>query len=74
MIEVDALLHKIIAAAYKKAESSHHEFLTPEHLLLASLDYEQIKDLLLSCGANLSTMAHDLELYLSGNVPVVKRG
>lgn len=74
MIEIDSLLNKIINAAYKKAEACHHEFLTPEHLLLVSLEYEQVKDLLLNCGANISGISYDLESYISGNVPLSDSG
>ncbi len=74
MMEIDSLLNKIIKSAYKNAEKSHHEFLTPEHLLLASLEFNQIKDLLLTCGANISAIAFDLESYIMGNVPVVEKG
>ena len=73
-MEIDSLLNKIINAAYKKAEAHHHEFLTPEHLLLVSLDYEQVSELLLTCGANVSGISYDLESYLSGNVPVIDSG
>lgn len=74
MIEIDSLLNKIINSAFRNAHKSHHEFITPEHLLLASLEYDQIKDLLISCGANISAIAYDLESYISGNISIIEKG
>ena len=45
-------LQKIIATAFDNARKLKHEFITPEHLLDASLNYSFVCDLLLVCGGN----------------------
>ena len=70
-MEISAELNHIILAAYREAESRRHEYLTPEHILYASLFFDRGKQIIISCGGNVDSLAKDLEEYFRTRVPVV---
>jgi len=59
-------------AAYREAESRGHEYLTPEHVLYASLFFDRGKEIILACGGNVDTLARDLEGFFLTRVPVAE--
>ena len=65
-------LQKIIATAFDNARKLKHEFITPEHLLDASLNYSFVCDLLLVCGGNVDFIKENIQKYLSTNIEAVK--
>ena len=65
-------LQKIIATAFDNARKLKHEFITPEHLLDASLNYSFVCDLLLVCGGNVDFIKENIQKYLSTNMEAVK--
>lgn len=71
-MKVSSQLSKIIEIAYLNAKTSHHEFITPEHLLKAALTISQVQDLFLVCGANIEEIKSNIDEYLSNNIPVIK--
>ena len=71
-MDISAELNQIILAAYREAESRGHEYLTPEHVLYASLFFDRGKEIILSCGGNVDTLAKDLEEFFRTRVPVVE--
>ena len=62
----------IIENAYAKAKTKGHEFLTPEHFLLISLDYEELRDIIEECEADPERIRLALENYLEQYVEHVK--
>ena len=54
-------LQKIIATAFDNARKLKHEFITPEHLLDASLNYSFVCDLLLVCGGNVDFIKENIQ-------------
>ena len=48
--------------AFKNAHDKRHEFITVEHLLLALLENDTAKPVLLSCGCNINTLRGQLSL------------
>lgn len=71
-MKVAPQLQKIINMAVQDAQDSGHEFVTPEHLLKASLEFPTICDLLLVCGGNVDYIRQAVTDYIQNNVLVVK--
>jgi len=71
-MEISAELNHVILAAYREAESRRHEYLTPEHVLYASLFFDRGRQIILSCGGNVDSLSKDLEEYFRARVPVVE--
>lgn len=65
-------LQKIITTAFDNARKLKHEFITPEHLLDASLNYSFVCDLLLVCGGNVDFIKENIQKYLSTNMEAVE--
>ncbi|MDR1251500.1 MAG: ATP-dependent Clp protease ATP-binding subunit ClpA [Treponema sp.] len=61
----------IINAAYNEAKVRNHEYLTPEHILYAALAFDEVQDVLSSCGANLDQLKNGMENYFEQKVPVI---
>ena len=71
-MEISAELNHVILAAYREAESRRHEYLTPEHVLYASLFFDRGRQIIISCGGNVDSLSKDLEEYFRTRVPVVE--
>nr|VFK68531.1 MAG: ATP-dependent Clp protease ATP-binding subunit ClpA [Candidatus Kentron sp. UNK]VFK72991.1 MAG: ATP-dependent Clp protease ATP-binding subunit ClpA [Candidatus Kentron sp. UNK] len=56
---------------FQSARKFRHEFVTVEHLLLALLNDRETAEVLRACGANIEDLAHELDHYLTRNVPVL---
>lgn len=73
-MDMNEELQQILNNAYVIARSASHEYFTPEHLLLASLDYETPKRIFEECEVNLSSLKEALEEHLESQVPVWEGG
>ena len=71
-MEINEELNKIIMSAYNEANSRQHEYLTPEHLLYASLFFDKGKDIIEHCGGDVERMKANLEKYFEKHIPVVE--
>jgi ATP-dependent Clp protease ATP-binding subunit ClpA len=71
-MDISRDLNEIIVAAYREAESRGHEYLTPEHVLYASLFFDRGREIVLACGGNVERLSKDLERFFEGHVPVVE--
>ena len=58
-MEIDEKLRKCIDSSYQNALKNHHEFITPEHLLLALLSDGDVSEVITSCGADPDTIKED---------------
>lgn len=58
--------------AVRMAANEHHEFVSLEHVLLALLGNADATDILSNCGADVSRLRRDLELYLSQHATKVE--
>lgn len=67
-MKVSPQLQEIINRALKEAQDGNHEFVTPEHLLKASLDVPTVCDLLLICGGNVEYIRQGVANYIKNNV------
>jgi len=68
-MEIDEELNRILAVAFADARSRKHEYLTPEHILYASLFFSAGAGIIRQCGANVELMKKELETYLNEQVP-----
>ena len=73
-MDISDELQLIISNAFINAKKGNHEYLTPEHLLVASLDYTKTSLLLESCEADTSLLRKDLLNYLEHYIPQVESG
>lgn len=62
-----------ISQAYHTARSKRHEYLTVEHLLLALLDNDSVREVLTACGVDLEQLGEELDKVLVDSVPVLSR-
>ena len=61
----------IIDRAYNEAKVRNHEYLTPEHILYAALDFEEIQEILQACGADVEHLKQGIEVYFEQKIPVI---
>ena len=67
-------VNEILSSAYQEARQRKHEYLTPEHVLYASLHFEYPRDVLAECGADPDEIRTELDQHLNDNVPRASRG
>lgn len=63
-MKITKTVNDIIVEAYKIANSKHHEYVTPEHLLLASLKNKRFLTAIKGCGCDVKRLTNDLNNYL----------
>ncbi|GHT48606.1 ATP-dependent Clp protease ATP-binding subunit ClpC [Spirochaetia bacterium] len=63
----------IINAAYTEARMRRHEYLTPEHLLYAALNFNEVKGVLLACGGNVPQLKTGMESFFEQKIPILDR-
>ena len=71
-MEISSELNQIIISAYREAESRNHEYLTPEHVLYASLFHEKAREIIDSCGGDAKGLEKDVEGFFAKRVPVTE--
>lgn len=64
-------LEATLNAAFKMAREKRHEFMTVEHLLLALLDNDAANSVLKACGANMTRLKHDLQIFVDETTPLI---
>src|SRR5690625_7273554 len=62
-----------ISQAFHTARSKGHEYLTGEHMLLALLDSESVREVLIACAVDLEQLGEELDKVLPCSVPVLSR-
>lgn len=72
MMELSKDAHRVMSVAYKLAVEQCHEFLTPEHILYAALEFDDLKHLLEECGANILRVKDSLKNYFDNEIPQQK--
>jgi ATP-dependent Clp protease ATP-binding subunit ClpA len=73
-MRISGHVQAIIDAAYNEAKLRNHEYLTPEHILYAALAFDQIQEVLFSCGANLDQLKLGMENYFEQKLAVTTTG
>jgi len=73
-VRINAQLQEILNKALVDARECHHEFMTPEHVLKASLEFDQVKTMLTACGADIEYIYESTADFLDKHIPIVKNG
>src|SRR5574344_388754 len=73
-MNVSNTVNTIITSAYDDARKSHHEFVTPEHILRAALNDRKVRTLLSVGGGDLAVILQSVDEYLQKSVPVMASG
>ncbi|MBN2874940.1 MAG: ATP-dependent Clp protease ATP-binding subunit ClpA [Spirochaetales bacterium] len=71
-MKVSQQVQAIFNAAYNEARLRSHEYLTPEHILYASLSFEQVRSILQACDADIEHIKVGMEAYFEQKIPAVK--
>jgi ATP-dependent Clp protease ATP-binding subunit ClpA len=72
-MEIQEELNRILAVAFADARSRKHEYLTPEHILYASLFFKAGAGIISRCGVNVELLKKELETYLNERLPRAAR-
>ncbi|MDR2510366.1 MAG: ATP-dependent Clp protease ATP-binding subunit ClpA [Spirochaetaceae bacterium] len=72
-LKISRYTQAVLHAAYTEACTRRHEYLTPEHILYAALNFEEVKSLLTACGANLNTIRTGIELFFERKIPKIEQ-
>ena len=70
-MKISGSVRTIINQAYNEAKQRNHEYLTPEHILFAALDFDEVQSILQGCGANLDHLKHEVEIFFNQKIPIV---
>ncbi|TAH55889.1 MAG: hypothetical protein EWM51_00420, partial [Treponema sp.] len=70
-IKISSVVQKVLDQAWTDARIRGHEYVTPEHMLLALLDHPSALKILTLCGADLSYIYESTDEYLRKNIPVL---
>ena len=71
-MRISGHVQAIINAAYNEAKVRNHEYLTPEHILYAALAFDEVQNVLTSCGANTALIKTGIESYFEQQIPVAQ--
>ncbi|MBP7096190.1 MAG: AAA family ATPase, partial [Spirochaetia bacterium] len=71
-MNVSQEVQAIFNAAYNEAKLRSHEYLTPEHILFASLSFESVRVILEGCEADIEQIRAGMESYFDQKIPAVK--
>jgi len=66
-------LDHIFRAAYTEAKMRSHEYLTPEHILFATLFFESSSEIIRACGGDIKSLQNRLEEFFSTKIPRSKK-
>jgi len=64
-------LEHLLNNSFRDAKSKRLEFMTVEHLLLVLLEDDEIREILLSLGAESDELKSDLEKHIGAHVPIL---
>jgi ATP-dependent Clp protease ATP-binding subunit ClpA len=71
-MDIDRLLNEIFIAAYNEAKAENHEYITPEHILYAALFFDDSKNLIENCGADIDKLKEDIKNYMEAFIDKVE--
>jgi len=71
-MEINEELNNILMAAFNEANTRKHEYLTPEHILYASLFYESAKKMIEGLGGDIDRMKKNLEKHFKDKLPFIE--
>ena len=69
-MEISEDVQGMLNAAYLDARERKHEYITPEHILYASLYFDLPRQIIQACGVEPEELRLELEEHLKHNIPV----
>ena len=69
-MEISTDVQSMLNAAFIDAKERKHEYITPEHLLYASLYFELPIEIIRACGINPEALRVELEEHLRTKIPI----
>lgn len=69
-IKITSAVQKALDRSWADAKARSHEYVTPEHLLLAVLDSQSAIRILSFCGADISFIHESVDEYIRTTIPV----
>jgi len=73
-LKVSLAVQKVLDQAWTDARTRGHEYVTPEHILLAVMSHPQALKVLAGCGADLAFIHDSVDEYLRKNMPALTGG
>jgi len=73
-IKISTVVQKVLDQAWTDARIRGHEYVTPEHILLAVMDHPPALKVLSMCGADITFIHDSVDEYLRKNMPVLTGG
>ncbi|AAK79789.1 MULTISPECIES: ATP-dependent Clp protease ATP-binding subunit ClpA [Clostridium] len=73
-MKLDEIVNEIITAAYSEAKFDMHKYFTPEHILYASLFYNDGINIIKNTGGSVEGLKKQLEKYFMKNVEKLESG
>jgi len=70
-IKISGAVQQVLDQAWTDARTRAHEYVTPEHILLAALDHSPALKILTLCGADIPYIHDSVDEYLRKNMPVM---
>ncbi len=67
-MELNPVLNDVLMAAFSEAKNKRHEYLTPEHILYASLNFEEGKKIIEGSGGDIHSLRKNIEDYFSSKI------
>ncbi len=68
-MKINEELNHILRAAFTEAKVRSHEYLTPEHILFASLYFDTPKEIIRQCGGDVENIRGKLEDFFKNKLP-----
>ncbi|HPS56693.1 MAG TPA: ATP-dependent Clp protease ATP-binding subunit ClpA [Spirochaetota bacterium] len=60
-MELNPVLNDVLMAAFNEAKNKKHEYITPEHILYASLDFDEGRSIIEGAGGNIRSLKKHIE-------------
>ena len=64
-MELNPVLNDVLMAAFSEAKNKKHEYLTPEHILYASLDFEEGRSIIEGSGGDVRSLKKNIEEFFT---------
>ncbi len=71
-MELNPVLNDILMTAFNEAKFKKHEYMTPEHLLYAILQYEEGRSIIEASGGDVRVIKHNIEEFFNEKMETVE--
>lgn len=68
-MRLDEVASQVIVTATSEAHYNKHEYITPEHILYASLFFDESIKIVTACGGNVDKLKESLKSFFKENIP-----